>query len=241
MSFFEWPRPTGSMAMWLVIADWMDRKDNPYLIFWRNQWHIIDRSKWSSGVEPGSCDGPGLFILGFDDRKFHNLGVVRDMLADDGLPIFETIQDMQSDASDFISYVHKNNMRVHLEGKKAMNYLIFGDDAKLVTENSVKIESNSDSLNPELECLRARDVRLLGQSLSIRESDGAQICDMSSVIGRLKEAASALRGISASCLSSTAIHVIKTYIVSIMSYSFVNCYPNLFQHLNGADQKVRTI
>ena len=164
---------------------------------------------------------------------------MKNNFADDGLPLFRSIQDMQSDASDFISYVHNNNMRVHLEGKKAMTYLIFGEDAKKVKENSIEIESNCDSLKPKLECLRTRDVRLLGQSLNVRDEDGAPICDMSLVVGRLKEAASALRAISANCLSSTAIHVIKTYIVSIMSYSIVNWYPNLFQYLNSPDQKVR--
>ena len=82
-------------------------------------------------------------------------------------------------------------------------------------------------------------MRLLGQSFSVREDDGVPICDMSLVVGRLKEAAAALRAISATCLSSTAIHVIKTYIVSIMSYSIVNWYPNLFQYLNSPDHKMR--
>jgi len=180
----------------------------PYLIFWRNEWAIIDRADWSSGVEPGSVKGPGLFILGFDDRKFYNKAVVKNNFADDGLPLFKSIRDLQSDASDFISYVHNNNMRVHLEGKKAMTYLIFGEDAKNVQENKIEIESNCDALSPRLECLRTRNVRPLGLSFGIREDDGVPICDMSIVVGRLKEAASALRAISDTCLSSTAIHYI---------------------------------
>ena len=79
----------------------------------------------------------------------------------------------------------------------------------------------------------------LGLSYYVREADGNLICDVSSIIGRLKATAAALKHISADCLSSCAIHLIKTYLVSIISFGITIWYPNLYMFLNSPDQNKR--
>ena len=82
-------------------------------------------------------------------------------------------------------------------------------------------------------------MRGLGLSYYVRKSDGNLICDVSSIIARLKETAAALKHISADCLSSCAIHLIKTYLVSIISFGITIWYPNLYMFLNTPDQNKR--
>ena len=103
----------------------------------------------------------------------------------------------------------------------------------------LEIEPNVDNLPSKIDCKRAYSCKMLGLSFDIRSYDGAAICDLSSVVSRLKQAAMALRTISAKCASSAIIHLVKTYIVSIMSYGIVVWYPNLFQYLNSPDQSLR--
>ena len=80
----------------------------------------------------------------------------------------------------------------------------------------VTIYADFDEGAREFECKRTTKMKGLGLSYYVREADGNLICDVSSIIGRLKATASALQHISADCLSSCAIHLIQTYLVSII-------------------------
>ena len=88
---------------------------------------------------PGTVLGPPLFIIGIDDPALYNLSILKNFFADDGFPMFENIENLKDDASAFIAYIAKNDMKVHLEGKKAITYSIFGEGATTDQSTSITI------------------------------------------------------------------------------------------------------
>ena len=153
--------------------------------------------------------------------------------------MFENIENLKDDASAFIAYIAKNDMKVHLTGKKAITYSIFGKEATIDQSTSITIPVDFVEGSRDIECKRAYSTKGLGLSYYVNQADGNLICDVSSIIGRLKETASALKHISADCLSSCAIHLIKTYLVSIIGFGITIWYPNLYMFLNSPDNKER--
>jgi hypothetical protein len=217
-----------------VVSSWLDRTDCPYIIYWRGEGHLICRNKWNRGVEPGSVLGPVLFITGLNDRVFFCKSAAKNIFADDSFPLYKNIEDLNSDAAHFINRVYKNQMEIHITGDKALTFSAFGKGASEAPEFL------------ELPC-DIGDVRCDKKQTSLKQaglvfdidSTGIPICNMKSKIGRLREAGQALKRISRICLSSTAIHLIKTYVLTVMSYAICVWYPNMYFLKNKASQLLR--
>ena len=193
------------------------------MIYWRGKAYLIYREDWSRGVEPGSVLGPILFIVALDDRSFFCLSILKNIFADDSFPLYKSLKDMNSDAADFINRVYKYQMEIHTQGDKALTFSVFGKGAKEAPKDTI-IECDVG----DIPCiLKQTSIKQVGLEFSI-DASGIPICDMLGKISRLREAGHALRRISRNCLSSTAVHLIKTYIVTVISYAICIWYPNMY-------------
>jgi hypothetical protein len=217
-----------------IVASWMDRTDCPYLIYWRGRGHLIQRDDWSRGVEPGSVLGPILFIVGLDDRVLFKKCVLKNIFADDSFPLYKSLADMNSDAADFINRIYKHQMEIHISGDKKLTFSAFGKGVSKAPEN-IFIECDIG----DVACAKKQiNIKQVGLEFSI-DQNGIPICDMLAKISRLREAGHALRRISRNCLSSTAVHLVKTYIVSVIAYAICIWYPNMYFYKNKTDKGMR--
>ena len=196
---------------------------------------MIDRNGWTRGVEPGSVLGPVVFILGLNDKQHYNLSILKSIFADDNFPLYPMLRDLRTDAALFANWVYDNSMELHRTGEKKWSFSVFGTDvSKLKDLDTTIIECDIG----DLPCERAYGIKQLGLKFDI-DKNGIPIVDMSDKIARLKETCGALRRLSPTCLSSTSLHLIKFYVVTVVSYAICVWYPNLFYHKNKVDNITR--
>ena len=218
-----------------IVFSWMNRTGIPYLIWWRGEWWLIDRDGWTRGVEPGSVLGPVVFILGLNDKEHYNRSILKSIFADDNFPLYTLLSDLRADAALFTNWVYANHMELHRSGEKKWSFSVFGADASSLKDlGAVDIECDIG----DLPCDRVFSVKQLGLKFDI-DKNGIPIVDMSDKIARLKETCSALRRLSPTCLTSTTLHLIKVYVVTVVSYAICVWYPNLFYHRNKVDNITR--
>ena len=206
-----------------IIRSWMDRSESPYVIWWRERYNVVDRSKWNRGVEPGSILGPVLFIIGLDDPSFFNNSLFKGLFADDGLPLYRSISTMEMDAKAFVEMVYGDSMALHLEGEKALNYLVIGIEQASLCSDTLLIDTNCSA--GSVEVLRSHRLKQLGVYFKVVK--GRIYFDMEVLIGRLKSASAGLARISSKSVTSQMIKIVHTYVKSVVQYAICVWYPLL--------------
>ena len=220
-----------------IVRTWMDRKRAPYTIWWRGKLHVIDRSQWNRGVEPGSNLGPLLFIIGLYDPGFYNKSLAKNLYADDGLPIYRTIHSMASDALDFIHFVKSSNMAIHTEGSKAATYMLIGKGTRGfdIKDSTIVLHSNYG----DIEISEATTVKQLGINWYVSGKLRKPLIDITCIVSKLKHAATALRGIAPMVKASSALSIVKTYVLSVISTAIVVWFPIVKHNDIGTLNKLR--
>jgi hypothetical protein len=147
--------------------------------------------------------------------------------ADDGFPLYHTISDTCSAASAFVSFISRNGMAMHTEGDKAATFMLIGSWP--VSDQTDQLSFSNMDDGTLVTCDRAFRIKQLGLTWCVNDS-GRYTVDLSPLISRLKHAHGAMFSIAKYTMSSTAIHIVKTYIVSVISYAIVIWFPLAFKY-----------
>ena len=217
-----------------IVWSWMDRTDSPYFLWWRGQYHEIDRDKFNRGCPPGSICGPIVYILGQSDHLIFQQGLWKNLFADDSLPLYEVLDKLTEDAEDFADFCIENGMKMHTEGSKAAVYIAFGKEAHKDKNNLIRLAT----LDGPVEVKRSWKIRQLGLDIIVDSKGRASIC-LERLINKLKHASVAMRGLSEGTLTGTMIDLLRTYLISLVSYCIPVWYPILAKYDNETIKSVR--
>ena len=127
-----------------------------------------------------------------------------------------------------------------IEGDKAANFLVFGKDSVNCKEEMITVCSEM----MRIECKRSYGLKQVGLRFTIDEFRGARSAgriffDLSEVVLKLKHASAALRSVSSSILCTEAVAIVRTYVVSVVSYGVSIWYPITFANNIGLLRELR--
>ena len=205
------------------MASWMDRKDAGYAICWRGERSYIDRVAWNRGVEPGSIVGPKLFIMGLQCSTKVYLKAIKNrknIYADDSLPQYNNLLHFKEDTVDYLKHVNNLEMKVHLDGDKAISFIAVGQlDNNLIGDD---ITVNVDGAPIVIK--RNFKVKQLGIMCEVSRN-GKLSVDVSDVIDRVRSACFSLKHASKTAPASVLISTVQTFIVPVINYSICVWFP----------------
>ena len=218
-----------------IVWSWLDRTDSPYFIWWRGIYNEISRNEFSRGCPPGSICGPVTYILGQSDHLNFTHALFKALFADDSLPLTEEITDMIEDAENFANFAYNNGMSLHTTGDKAAVFIAFGRGA--VNESLGEISLSTDFGMVDVK--RTWKIRQLGFDVFAHQSTGQAYILLDKLIDKLKHASIAMRILSVGTLSSTMISLVRTYLISLVSYGIICWYPIMSIYDPGQVKSVR--
>ena len=204
-----------------IMWSWLDREDCPYFIWWRGVYHEISRDLFNRGCPPGSICGPITYILGQSDHLNFNLALFKSLFADDTLPLYELAEDLIEDGQDFADFVSQNGMELHTTGDKAAVFIGFGKKSTELNLDKV----NLASINGTIEVKRSWQIRQLGLDIRADARTGRAEISLEKLINKLKHASIAMRVLAEGTLSSLMIDLLRTYLISCVSYGITVWYP----------------
>ena len=204
-----------------IIWSWLDRRSSPYFLWWRGEYNCVSRDDFNRGCPPGSICGPVTYILGQSDHLNFTKALFKALFADDSLPLTEDPNDMIEDAENFANFAHNNGMSLHTEGDKAAVFMVFGKGA--VVEPLQEISLLTDFGRVDVK--RTWKIRQLGFDVAAHQANGRALVMLDRLIDKLKHASIAMRVLSAGTLSSTMISLVRTYLISLVSYGIICWYP----------------
>ena len=209
-----------------IMWTWMDRTDSPYFIWWRGHYSEICRDQFNRGVPPGSICGPVTYILGQSDSQIFQEAIWKNLFADDSLPLYQVLSKLADDAEGFSDFCTENGMKMHTEGSKAAVYIAFGKEAALDKTDNILLAT----LEGPIEVKRSWKIRQLGLDIIAESKTGrASIC-LERLINKLKHASIAMRSLSEGTITSTMIDLLRTYLISLVSYCIPVWYPILSKY-----------
>ena len=138
----------------------------------------------------------------------------------------------------FIPHIRNMTMELHTTGVKAITFRAIGEIKDFDSQElslKVKAINGQDEI---ITCKRVFEIKQVGLKYYISKK-GLPVVDINTLIHRLNFAVISLRRISKSCLSSTALSIVKCYVLSILSYAIVIWYPNLKYFDNKKLEKLR--
>ena len=216
-----------------ILASWTRREDAGYSIVWRGERTYIERSTWNRGVEPGSIIGPKLFIKGLQCSTKVYLGAIskrKNIYADDSLPQYTDELKFKSDIVEYLKHVQSMNMKVHMDGEKAISFMMFGADCSQVG-GQLDLEVDGRPV------IIRRDFRVKQLGLVFEASKtGVLSIDISAVIDRVRAAYFSLKHASSCAMASVLISTVLTFIIPAINYAIAVWFPIL-----QADKKSRQL
>ena len=215
----------GNSALANIMWSWMDRTNCPYYLWWRGNYNEINRDLFNRGVPPGSICGPVSFILGQSDSQIFQQSIWKNLFADDSLPLYGALDRLVDDAEGFVDFCAENGMQMHTEGSKAAVFIAFGKEASHDATDSIRLAT----LCGPIEVKRSWRIRQLGLDIISENNGRASIC-LERLINRLKHASVAMRTLAEGTLTSTMIDLLRTYLISLVSYCIPVWYPILSKY-----------
>ena len=144
---------------------------------------------------------------------------------------------MASDALDFIHFVKSSNMAIHTEGSKAATYMLIGKGTRGfdIKDSTIVLHSNYG----DIEISEATTVKQLGINWYVSGKLRKPLIDITCIVSKLKHAATALRGIAPMVKASSALSIVKTYVLSVISTAIVVWFPIVKHNDIGTLNKLR--
>ena len=204
-----------------IIYSWLDRLDSPYFLWWRGDYVEISRDNFNRGCPPGSICGPITYILGQSDHLHYQSSMFKAYFADDNLPIYLDQEVLWSEAADFVDFMYRNGMEMHVKGSKAAVFLVFGKRAPTVNLDAKFLNTDMGMV----EIKRSYGIRQLGLDIIANPSNGRAEIELDKIINRLKHASVSIRVLSQRTISSVMLELVRTYLISVVSYGIIIWYP----------------